>query len=148
VCRRTRNASHRSTLCTYIKKVVAAVEAGDHEAAATAFKAAVPVIDRMAGKGILHKNKAARHKSRLAARLGGCAPAPCRHDGTPPPRLNELSSSSSNCSNCQDQFCYCRTADLRPSLTLAFAIRAPHTRVKAQLRAQNRYAVFLLSLTR
>ncbi len=50
---------------TYIKRVQAAISNGDHEAASTAFTAAVPVIDRMADRGIMHKNKAARHKSRL-----------------------------------------------------------------------------------
>ena len=50
---------------TSIKKVQAAVVSGDRKAADEAYKAAVPVIDRMADKGIIHKNKAARHKSRL-----------------------------------------------------------------------------------
>jgi len=50
---------------TYLKKVLAAIESGDYEKATTAYSAAVPVIDRMADKGIIHKNKAARHKSRL-----------------------------------------------------------------------------------
>jgi|TARA_B100000315_G_scaffold182266_1_gene171121 small subunit ribosomal protein S20 len=50
---------------TYIKKVDTAIEGGDHAAAAEAYNAAVPIIDRMADKGIIHKNKAARHKSRL-----------------------------------------------------------------------------------
>jgi len=63
--RRLRNHSQRSMLRTYIKKVIKAVAAGDAEAAAAAYKAAVPVIDSMAGKGLIHKNKAARHKSRL-----------------------------------------------------------------------------------
>ncbi len=54
---------------THIKKVVAAIETRDAEAAVAAFRAAVPVIDKMASKGILHKNKAARHKSRLAAKV-------------------------------------------------------------------------------
>lgn len=67
--RRARNASHRSRVRTYIKKVVAAIEAGDPEAASSALRRAEPVIDGMAGKGILHKNKAARHKRRLAARI-------------------------------------------------------------------------------
>ena len=67
--RRARNASHRSTVRTYIKRVVAAIEAGDRSAATAAWHVAVPVSDKMAGKGILHKNKAARHKSRLAARI-------------------------------------------------------------------------------
>lgn len=50
---------------TYIKKVNAAIAEGDHAAATEAYKSAVPIIDRMADKGIIHKNKAARHKSRL-----------------------------------------------------------------------------------
>lgn len=73
--RRARNASHRSTVRTYIKKVVAMIEAGDREAAGDALRAAIPVIDKMAGKGILHKNKAARLKSRLSARITGLAGA-------------------------------------------------------------------------
>ena len=63
--RRVHNASLRSMVRTYIKKVIAAIGAGDYEAATAAYAAAVPVIDRMADKGIIHKNKAARHKSRL-----------------------------------------------------------------------------------
>jgi len=55
----------RSKLRTHIKAVIAAVEKGDNEAASAAYKAAVPVIDSMIGKGIVNKNKAARHKSRL-----------------------------------------------------------------------------------
>ena len=62
---RQRNASQRSMLRTAIKKVVAAIEAGDANAAKEAYKGAVPLIDRMAGKGLIHANKAARHKSRL-----------------------------------------------------------------------------------
>ena len=50
---------------TSIKKVRAAIDGKDYEAANAAYQAAVPVIDRMADKGIIHKNKAARHKSRL-----------------------------------------------------------------------------------
>jgi small subunit ribosomal protein S20 len=59
------NASMRSMLRTYIKKVTAAIAAGDQKAALASLQEATPVIDRMAGKGIIHKNKAARHKSRL-----------------------------------------------------------------------------------
>ena len=73
--RRARNASHRSTVRTYIKKVVALIEAGDREAAGEALRAAIPIIDKMAGKGILHKNKAARLKSRLSARIKSLAVA-------------------------------------------------------------------------
>jgi small subunit ribosomal protein S20 len=54
---------------TYIKKVVAAIKSGDAEAAKNAYITAVPVIDRIADKGIIHKNKAARHKSRLNAQI-------------------------------------------------------------------------------
>ncbi|MEN8176698.1 MAG: 30S ribosomal protein S20 [Pseudomonadota bacterium] len=67
--RRQNNASLGSTLRTRIKNVVKAIEAGDKEAAASAYKTAVPVIDSMADKGIIHANKAARHKSRLNARI-------------------------------------------------------------------------------
>ena len=58
---------------THIKKVVGALEAGDRDAATAAFREAVPVIDAMVGKGILHRNKAARHKSRLARKLNALA---------------------------------------------------------------------------
>lgn len=71
---REHNASLRSMVRTYLKKVYAAVESGDKSAAETSFSAAIPVIDRMADKGLIHKNKAARHKSRLSAhikKLGG-----------------------------------------------------------------------------
>jgi len=63
--RRQRNASQRSTMRTSIKKVIAAINAGDREAASQAYAAAVPLIDSAAGKGLIHANKAARHKSRL-----------------------------------------------------------------------------------
>ncbi|GAA6167545.1 30S ribosomal protein S20 [Sessilibacter corallicola] len=66
---RQHNASLRSMVRTYIKKVNAAIAAGDQEAAKAAYAAAVPVIDRIADKGIIHKNKAARHKSRLNAQV-------------------------------------------------------------------------------
>lgn len=62
---RQHNASLRSMMRTYIKNVQKAVASGDKANAEAAYKAAVPVIDRMADKGIIHKNKAARHKSRL-----------------------------------------------------------------------------------
>ena len=67
--RRQRNAGQRSMLRTYIKNVVKAVAAGDSEAAHSAYRSAVPVIDKAVGKGLIHKNKAARHKSRLAQHL-------------------------------------------------------------------------------
>ncbi len=63
--RRLLKASQRSMVRTYIKRTVAAIESKDYDAATEAYKKAVPVIDRMADKGVIHKNKAARHKSRL-----------------------------------------------------------------------------------
>jgi small subunit ribosomal protein S20 len=63
---RRQNASQRSMLRTSIKNVVKAIEAGDAQAAQTAYARAVPLIDKSAGKGLIHKNKAARHKSRLS----------------------------------------------------------------------------------
>ena len=58
---------------TYIKKVISAIQTGDQEAAAAAFKGAVPVIDSAAQKGLMHANKAARHKSRLNQRIKALA---------------------------------------------------------------------------
>lgn len=66
---RRHNASMRSMLRTYIKKVVAAIATGDGKTAASSLQEATPVIDRMVNKGIIHKNKAARHKSRLTAQI-------------------------------------------------------------------------------
>jgi len=62
---RRRNASQRSHVRTAIKNVLKAIESGDKTAADKAYKAAVPAIDRSVAKGIMPKNKAARHKSRL-----------------------------------------------------------------------------------
>ncbi len=59
------NAGQRSNMRTSIKKVLKAIEAGDKDAAKKAFDEAVPVIDKAAGKGLMHANKAARHKSRM-----------------------------------------------------------------------------------
>jgi len=67
--RRQHNASRRSMMRTFFKKVVAAIEAGDKEAAVKAFADMQPVMDRMATKGLVHKNKAARHKARLSAKI-------------------------------------------------------------------------------
>lgn len=67
--RRRHNASQRSAFRTAIKKTVAAVEAGDYETATSAYLAAVPIIDRAVSNRIIQKNKAARHKSRLNAKI-------------------------------------------------------------------------------
>ena len=63
--RRIQNASQRSMVRTYIKRVDAALDSQDAAAAGTALAEALPLIDKMVTKGIMHKNKAARHKSRL-----------------------------------------------------------------------------------
>ena len=66
---RMRNASKRSHVRTQIKRVLAAIESGDKAAAEAAYKSAVPAIDRSVGMGIMHRNKAARHKSRLNTKI-------------------------------------------------------------------------------
>ena len=71
--RRQHNASFRSTMRTSMKKVVKLIKTGDKHGAADAYKAAVPVIDSAAGKGLIHQNKAARHKSRLNAHIKAMA---------------------------------------------------------------------------
>lgn len=63
------NAALRSTLRTAIKKVIKAVEAGDKAVAMATYQENVSIIDRIADKKIIHKNKAARHKSRLTAAI-------------------------------------------------------------------------------
>ncbi|AWB58346.1 MULTISPECIES: 30S ribosomal protein S20 [unclassified Colwellia] len=67
--RRQHNASRRSMMRTLLKKVISAIEAGDKEKASTEFAAAAPILDRYASKGLIHKNKAARSKSRLNAAI-------------------------------------------------------------------------------
>jgi small subunit ribosomal protein S20 len=71
--RRNHNASMRSMVRTYLKRVIAAISSGNASAAQAAYNDAVPVIDRMADKGVIHKNKAARHKSRLNAQVKALA---------------------------------------------------------------------------
>lgn len=68
---RMRNKHHRTFMRTQVKSVINAIEAGDKEAASAAFTQAVPAIDSMVSKGIIHKNKAARTKSRLNAHIRG-----------------------------------------------------------------------------
>lgn len=70
---RQHNASARSMFRTYVKNVLKAVEAGNHEAAQAAYTKAQPVIDKASAKGLIHKNKAARIKSRLVARVKAMA---------------------------------------------------------------------------
>jgi len=76
--KRARNRPYRSAARTYVKKAEIAIEAGDAEAAASAVGDAISMLDRVAGKGIIHPNNAARRKSRLMAKFnqmqGGVAP--------------------------------------------------------------------------
>jgi small subunit ribosomal protein S20 len=67
------NSSLRSELRTAVKKVIKAVAAGDKTAAQTVYKNSVSAVDRIADKKIIHKNKAARHKSRLSAAIKAMA---------------------------------------------------------------------------
>ncbi|WP_416307941.1 30S ribosomal protein S20 [Neptunicella sp. SCSIO 80796] len=67
--RRQHNASRRSMMRTYLKKVLAAIKAGDKATAQEAFSSVQAILDRYATKGLIHKNKAARHKSRLSAQI-------------------------------------------------------------------------------
>ncbi len=67
--RRLRNQSQRSTVRTAIKKLDAAIEAGDQAQAQEAFKASASMIDKATIKGLHHKNRAARLKSRLNKRV-------------------------------------------------------------------------------
>jgi len=69
------NSALRSKFRTAIKSVLKAVQAGDKTKASEAFKSAQSVIDSIADKGLFHKNKAARHKSRLAAKVKALATA-------------------------------------------------------------------------
>ncbi len=71
--RRARNVAQRSMIRTTIKKVVKALESKDKAAAVAAYNDMVPVIDRYATKGMIHKNKAARHKARLTAQIKALA---------------------------------------------------------------------------
>ena len=71
--RRTNNVASRSKLRTAIRNVNVAIGGGDKAEAESSFKAAVPVIDSMVNKRLIHKNKAARHKSRLVHRIRAMA---------------------------------------------------------------------------
>ncbi len=66
---RQHNVAARSKMRTLVENVLKAVVAGNKEEAKAAFALAEPVLDRAAGKGLIHKNKAARHKSVLSAKI-------------------------------------------------------------------------------
>ena len=67
--RRQINSTHRSKYRTFIKRVESHITAGDAVAADKSYRAAVPVIDSMVNRGLIHKNKAARHKSKLNSKI-------------------------------------------------------------------------------
>ena len=71
--RRKHNASRRSMMRTFVKKVYAAIAAGDKAAAQAAFSEMQPLVDRQAAKGLIHKNKAARYKANLTAQINKLA---------------------------------------------------------------------------
>ena len=73
IVRNARNNSQRSMLRTSVKKVLKALQDNDAQGATEALAAATPILDRFASRGLIHKNKAARHKSRLAAALKAVA---------------------------------------------------------------------------
>ncbi|HEX7917248.1 30S ribosomal protein S20 [Rudaea sp.] len=73
VKRNARNSSARSALRTAVKKVVNAIAAKDKVAAEAAYKTAEPILDRESSRGLIHKNKTARHKSRLSAHIKALA---------------------------------------------------------------------------
>lgn len=66
---RARNVTLRSRARSAIRKVNEAIAAGKKDDAASSYKAAVAVVDSLVNKRLVHKNKASRHKSRLAAKL-------------------------------------------------------------------------------
>src|SRR5215831_1349739 len=66
---RARNVALRSRMRTAVRSVTAAISGGNKEAARSGYQQAVPIIDSLVSKQIIHRNKAARHKSRLAARI-------------------------------------------------------------------------------
>ena len=71
---RGRNDALTSQLRSAIRKATLALKEGKHKEAAAALDAATPVIDSMVNKGIIPRNKAARHKSRLGKQVKALAP--------------------------------------------------------------------------
>ncbi|MCB2227525.1 MAG: 30S ribosomal protein S20 [Desulfarculaceae bacterium] len=69
--RNARNKAYRTRVRSVVKLVRQAIEAGDAEAAQTALSKAVPVIDKAASKGVLHKKNASRKVSRLSSQVAG-----------------------------------------------------------------------------
>jgi small subunit ribosomal protein S20 len=73
---RVRNIALRSRMRSAIRKVIDAVASSNKEQARASYLAAVPLIDTLVNKNIIHRNQADRHKSRLAARVKALAKAP------------------------------------------------------------------------
>ena len=69
VVRNARNGSQRSMMRTALKKVIKALDAKDKAGAESAYKSAEPLLDRYSSRGLIHKNKANRHKSELASQI-------------------------------------------------------------------------------
>jgi small subunit ribosomal protein S20 len=69
--KRLRNRPYRSAARTYVKKAEVAIQSGNQDAAATAVGDALSMLDRVASKGIIHQNNAARRKSRLMKKYNG-----------------------------------------------------------------------------
>jgi len=70
---RQHNVSRRSNMRTYIKRVLKAIAEGNRELASSEYRLATSVLDKMATAGLIHKNKAARHKSRLNSHIKALA---------------------------------------------------------------------------
>ncbi len=73
--KRLRNRPFRSAARTYVKKAELAIQSGDVDAAAAAVGDAMSVLDRVASKGVIHKNNAARRKSRLMSKYNAMSAA-------------------------------------------------------------------------
>jgi len=71
--RRLRNASQRSAMRTQVKSLLKVISGGDANAANEAFRSTASVLDKAARKGLIHKNKAARTKSRLNKKIKALA---------------------------------------------------------------------------
>jgi len=71
--RRAHNVAMRSRVRTAVRNVIKAIESGNKDAAKASYAAVVPEIDRMAGKGILTKSRAAHYKSQLNTKLRAMA---------------------------------------------------------------------------
>ncbi len=70
---RQHNVSRRSNMRTHIKRVLKAIQDGNRELATTEYRLATSILDKMATAGLIHKNKAARHKSRLNSHIKALA---------------------------------------------------------------------------